>query len=179
MRENTSPATLLRPQRRDRANQALRIDANQRLFAISTDLTSPEATLAAFDEFERVHAGSSGSTEVPDSPVGTSSVAKCPDYVFACTGASEDRLGYFTEMSPDTLRKGFESNYLTALWTSHVSGLLVRVGAYLPSSVPAPPRRLHLLEEHTEGSLRPRSLTRVASGTVSQAGSPIALLRLR
>jgi len=82
--------------------QKCRTSPSQKLYTISTDLTSAEATSQAFEQYAKIN----------DTP--------CPDYVVSCTGGAGEILGYFTDLTPELLKKGWETNYLTALWTAHV-----------------------------------------------------------
>jgi len=84
-----------------------RTSTAQRLHAISTDLTSSEATSQAFEQYAKLN-------EI-----------LCPDYVISCTGGAGEILGYFTDLTPELLKKGWETNYLTALWTAHCAGKLM------------------------------------------------------
>lgn len=82
--------------------QTHRKNPNQRLHAVSTDLTTYEGTTHAFDEYAVLNK------------------VQCPDYVFSCQGGAGGYLGYFPDLKPEQFTSSWQQNYQTTLWTAHV-----------------------------------------------------------
>ncbi|KTW28568.1 hypothetical protein T552_01829 [Pneumocystis carinii B80] len=77
--------------------QNVRCNSNQKLKAISADLTIAKEAKRALDEaFET-----------------------SPDIVFCCVGAAQP--GFFVDLSPEQIEEGIKVNYLTAAYTAHAA----------------------------------------------------------
>ncbi|KAG5437011.1 hypothetical protein PCANB_001287 [Pneumocystis canis] len=95
--------------------ETVKCNSNQKLQAISADLTIASEAKRALDEFS-------------DNP---------PDIVFCCAGAAQP--GFFIDLLPEQIEEGMKVNYLTAAYTAHAA-LRKMVSKPLPSN--APPRRI-------------------------------------
>ncbi|EMR10408.1 hypothetical protein PNEG_01123 [Pneumocystis murina B123] len=93
----------------------VRCNLNQKLKAISADLTIATEAKRALDEASETS----------------------PDIVFCCVGAAQP--GFFVDLSSEQIEEGIKVNYLTAAYTAHV---VLRKMIDNPLSSKASPRRI-------------------------------------